>query len=335
MCGRNMAKHLDPLIHAYAILLRLYPTSFQAEFADEMLAVFAATVTEAAGWQILARVCWREWRDAPVAIIRAHFEERRYSMDTSPNPLLDERISWAGLLAGLWPFLIFGPFTVLMAYPYPYPAWRDAAWVQTSLLILYLLPLAIGFFVGWAKRWPRWAYPYAGMALTLLTGGVTALLHYVPLLDPIWNGSAFAQLLTINAALLFVAGACVLLSRGWRPLRALYDGVRQDWTRLSFGLYLFASLMFAGVDHDEDPALTPAVFLPTVIVLFGALVYLRSTTTTRRALALVIGYAVAVLVRTMDGVWFYGVWGLLIMPLIILPALLALRRRPAGMTPAV
>src|SRR3990172_5960183 len=72
MCGRNMAKHLDPLIHAYAILLRLYPTSFQAEFADEMLVVFAATVTEAAGWQILARVCWREWRDAPVAIIRAH-----------------------------------------------------------------------------------------------------------------------------------------------------------------------------------------------------------------------------------------------------------------------
>jgi hypothetical protein len=76
--GRPIHAMSIPLLtRLYALLQRLYPRRFRAEFADEMLAVFAAAVMEAAahGSAAVALVCWRELRDWPIALSREHWAD--------------------------------------------------------------------------------------------------------------------------------------------------------------------------------------------------------------------------------------------------------------------
>ncbi len=62
------------IVRLYAGLLRLYPGAFRAEFGEEMLAVFADAVREAAacGGMSLAGVCLRELSDWPVNVLLEH-----------------------------------------------------------------------------------------------------------------------------------------------------------------------------------------------------------------------------------------------------------------------
>ncbi|MEK7787439.1 MAG: zinc ribbon domain-containing protein [Chloroflexota bacterium] len=67
---------MSAVIWVYALLLRLYPHRFQAEFGEEMEAVFAASVNEAAqgGPARLAATCLRELFDLPGSMLREHFQ---------------------------------------------------------------------------------------------------------------------------------------------------------------------------------------------------------------------------------------------------------------------
>jgi hypothetical protein len=62
------------LQRAYGLLLRAYPARFRAEFGPEMQAVFGQAAAQAAGQSPahLARLCARELRDWPIAVLRAH-----------------------------------------------------------------------------------------------------------------------------------------------------------------------------------------------------------------------------------------------------------------------
>jgi lipoprotein signal peptidase len=116
----------------------------------------------------------------------------------------------------------------------------------------------------------------------------------------------------------------LLAARAWRPLRSLYEGVRRDWTRLSFGLFVSAGILFGLIEHEEDPALTVFVFLPSLIVLLGAFAYLRSATKAQRILAMLISLALAIGVRAAGGKLFYGGYGAVLGAIIFIPALLEL-----------
>lgn len=74
----------------YALIVRLYPRVFRAEFKDEMCAVFAAAVADAAECSQLALigVFWRELRDGPGNLLVAHWQEAR------------NRIKAVGMLTG-------------------------------------------------------------------------------------------------------------------------------------------------------------------------------------------------------------------------------------------
>ncbi|MEK7787440.1 MAG: hypothetical protein AAB658_18720, partial [Chloroflexota bacterium] len=63
------------IILLYAWVLKLYPPSFRAEFADEIQAVFAKVASEAARRDVmsLARACLRELRDLPASLVREHW----------------------------------------------------------------------------------------------------------------------------------------------------------------------------------------------------------------------------------------------------------------------
>lgn len=64
------------LLAIYALLLRLYPRTYQTAFAAEMQAVFTEAITTAAagGWRAQLALCWRELRDLPRLLMHEHWQ---------------------------------------------------------------------------------------------------------------------------------------------------------------------------------------------------------------------------------------------------------------------
>lgn len=156
------------LIELYSSLLRLYPRSYRDEFGEELGAVSLAA-RDAANQGALAPLwlVWREIRDLPGAVVREHLAKRRRS---AMGDMLSQnsRGSWKEALAGMTPFLIVGtvPTVLGMVLRWVRPTGPAAGWVGWMAGIGILFPLLIGFGVGWARRFPRWSYPYVGVVVT-------------------------------------------------------------------------------------------------------------------------------------------------------------------------
>jgi hypothetical protein len=309
----------------YGILVKAYPPEFLKEFGAELEGVFGQALDAAAerGLPKIAAVWVRELRDWPLAVIRAHLREMKEADMARPIRLEtgDVRISWLQALAGLWPFLLAGPISVLLSYPYPSPAWQSIAWAEILIGAAFGLPLLLGLGIGWIKEWPRWAYPYLGVVLltlgTLVSYPITRLVFEVGPEWPFWPQFAIT---TGSHALVLTALA--LSARAWRPLHPLYQSLRRDWTQLSFGMLLSAGFLFGIIDHEEDPILTLFVFLPPVIIVLGALAYLLGASKAQRILAMLISLVLAVGVRAAEGKLFYGEYALQMAAIMSIPALL-------------
>jgi len=321
------------LVRLYARLLSLYPRRYRADYGEELQTVFSLVVNEAAqrGRFSVIRLGWRELRDLPGAVIREYLREgRKRKMETSTiTPTGDGRSSWGETLAGLWPFLFLGPVSVTMTY-LTVPAWFQYSETPKYLSIVFVLSMLVGLGVAWAKGWPRWSYPYIGFAMVvggLAIGGTVSSMVFT--VGPEWP--VLPQVLIAVGAFGLVVGILTLIARAWRPLHSLYRGIRQDWTRLSFGLFTGVLVLFGGggIDLDEDPIFTLNVFVPSLVVLAGALVYLRSTTKAQRILALLVSLTLAVAVRVVGGKIFYGTYGAVVGAIVLIPALLELLPRPA------
>jgi len=161
------------------------------------------------------------------------------------------------------------------------------------------------------------------LALLVLGGFVVnAIFRIVFEVGPEWP--FWPQAMIAIGVFALTMGVLLLAARAWRPLRSLYQGVRRDWTQLSFSLFLGAGILFGLIDHEEDPALTVFVFLPSLIVLLGAFAYLRSATKAQRILAMLTSLALAIGVRAAGGKLFYGGYGAVLGVIIFIPALLEL-----------
>lgn len=245
-----MTRTIPLVTRVYALLLRLYPREFRDEFGDEMQTVFADAVQEAVrtGTFALARLCWREWRELPVNSALEHwarFQKGRFKMN-APATLDDRPLSWPETLIGLFPFVVFGPVAIWLAYPYPYPAESVSGWFVAVQIPLYVLCLLFGLVAGWITNWRRWSFPYLGMGVLLLGSwivsesnewmyamGLREGLGLLELVLPRVGG--FALILGAFALVLMVG---FLLTRVVGALQMLYSRIRQDWTQLSFGLHL-------------------------------------------------------------------------------------------------
>ena len=327
-----MKRNVQILMRLYTRMLGLYPRRYQAEYGEELQTVFSLLVNEAVqrGRFSVIRLGWRELRGLPGAVIREYLREgRKRKMETSTiTPTGDGRSSWGETLAGLWPFLL-GPVSVIMAY-LTMPAWFQYSETPKYLSIVFVLSMLVGLGVGWAKGWPRWSYPYIGFAMVvggLAIGGTVSSMVFT--VGPEWP--VLPQVLIAVGAFGLIVGILTLIARAWRPLHSLYRGIRQDWTRLSFGLFTGMLVLFGGggIDLDEDPIFTLNVFMPSLIVLAGALVYLRGTTKAQRVLALLVSLILAVAMRVVGGKIFYGTYGAVVGVIVFIPALLELLPRPA------
>lgn len=157
---------IEFIIHLYALMLRLYPRRFRAEFADEMREVFASAVSEAArrGVISLARACLRELRDLPASLARGHW----YALRTKGVAMneISQPGSWKdAALAGL-PHLLVVVLALL-----PLGTVKNGSTIYP--VFLFVLPgfILAALALAWRRGWPRWAaswYVYVGIVMILL-----------------------------------------------------------------------------------------------------------------------------------------------------------------------
>ena len=236
--------------------------------------------------------------------------------------------SWMQLLAGVLPFVIFGPVMILLTYPYPYPDYRQETWWKVLMPTVYILPILLGLVIGAIRRFPAWAYPYAGVLLSFLALAFSMIVLPIAFQN---NQELYWSLwfqIPVAAVMVWLVSALVLLlARFVRFLYPLYVAVRRDWTRLSFALCMIPTIFSSMIDHEEEPVLTLSMFLSTVCLVLGALAYLLSRTHRQRLLSLLVGLGLAVIFRTLDGEFVmaaYMLWGALVA---LTPSLLGLLPR--------
>jgi len=274
----------------YARLLSLYPRTFRDEYGAELRDVYEMALRDAArrGVLAVAWLGWREMRDLPGAVARQHLSGRAGARMESIR--FDEGpATWKATLAGILPFLVWGAvpsmtWLVVRWAQLPQTTTESISWVSW---VSRLCILIVGFAIGWAKGFPRWSYPYVGVALTFpgVALAMTPLLAFVDFSGGYWISFVLAVALLL------------LLARAWRLLRPLYEGVRSDWTQLSFCLYTTvltaSSMVLETIPASHD---VPWQLASHLIATGGALVYMRSRARLRRVSVLLVSVTLAMMV---------------------------------------
>lgn len=320
---------IDGIAKLYAGLMKLCPSRYRHEFEQERLELFGLALQEATsrGGRALFGPLLRELRDLPASAIRANLRALEVMMNSVETKLEDEPFSWIGFLLGLWPFLFAGPLMAVLPYLpgqvaqqllFSAPLWWGVA----------ILSLLVGLVAGWRQNFPRWVYPYLVVLFFLIAGPLLGFLDPTALsaLHP-WLSS----ILLLLAILALGAGALLLLSRISATCKIVND-VRNDWTRLSFGWILFLAFFTGLYTGDHLPPFGPVVWLPSVLVVLGAVVYLLARSQLLRILALLITLGISLFIGLFifQGDTTWAIWPAFLMSALILsPALLGLRPRAA------
>jgi len=264
-----------------------------------MQSVFGLTADAAdrRGLLSLLRLCLRELRDLPGAIAREYRRARRNRIMSRKSFLIPEFGSWRESLFALAPFLLLGVLPPLLSIVnMPYVHTRVAGSFALGLLGL-LLCLGIA---GVIKSLPRWALPYLGLVLSILSvyvfGRALSGLYYVFVSqgDPwfarqvVYQGQCWVGML-VAAVVIVVAAAALSF------LRPFYRRIRDDWTLLSFGLY--GGALFALFITLDDYAGEEIYRLTSVLLLAsGGWGYLRARRSWQRALILFVAFTLAMAV---------------------------------------
>ncbi len=321
-----MIRVTDLITRLYAYAIRLYPRSFRVEFEEEMRAVFAHSVAEAAqrGSLSLLAACLREARDLPLILLREHWLSFRNNEEGANMSKINEPFgrpdrpasiqqyrpsSWAAVLAGVGLFLVAGLNLILGEIPHDWvvPTWVD--YVRGVLFALVLALPAIGYAVGWIKDFPRWSYPYVGLMILLglyIENAATPGLHifkYYIFGRERWGWRAWIPFLVATAVAL-------LITRSTRPLLRLFTNVWEDWTRFTYAMYGFMPLLVM-VSFDEMDRLYSlrCMVLLTLLMCGTALAYLRSAHPWQEVLALLGGSILTVAVTMVSTTVYWGANG--------------------------
>ena len=293
----NAGLHL--LARLYRLLLTLYPAEFRAKFGEEMQDVFITALTTGPdsngerAWQLV----WREMRDWPGAVWRAHLRSRKGESLHQNTPTW-RPLNTPELLAGLALFIL----------PLISPALKWIFGYQPvinrigSILVLIILGLGLVIIVlGIKNDFPRWSIPYLGTSIVTLVmlqavfplwglfyRDIQKLLHYgdktlVARLEYSALLNGFFWLVPVVTLSLLILGL-----RTWPRTRKLSQLIRQDWTLFSFMLYSSAAFQLELV-FEEFIYVEPWKILCRICLALGAWVYFKNADQRKRILALLIG----------------------------------------------
>ena len=247
----------------YRLLLAFYPAEFRAEFGAEMEDVFTIALTHVQQsdderfWQLV----WREIRDWPGTVLQAHLRVRRRKM--ASNGFVEEKpLQRRELLAALLIFLLplVGPLV---------SGGNRPEWLEILPYMLFWGALLFGLGLAVMKRLPRWSLPYLGIVLLLavlfaayprLWGWLYPrfLLTFGPRAG--WSLSTrilYSGVADYIALFLVLVSALILVNvlRLLPYTRGVWQGIRADWTALSFllygGLVFLVFILFDDYRHDN------------------------------------------------------------------------------------
>ncbi len=284
-------------VKVYKVFLLLFPSSFRADFSEEMLEVFTLTIADPSfgkneRWQVFLR----EFTGLPTAALKERFRQTNPASTPAPSP------GWESSLRGKELLVAMGAFVI----PYIFVLFNTDA----SSLLGHGFPLALALMglvllFGLFKGIPRWCLPYLGLALSLLSFFVVFnwiidkyVSYVIPLMGPgpvspqtrlLWE-AFFSGMLWFG---LFLAVFLFLgLVASVRRLRPFYLQLQRDWTAVSFIFYGGAMtallLLFKDYRYESPYALSSIFFLAA-----GAWIYLRSPFPWQRSLALLSGLTLA------------------------------------------
>lgn len=292
-----MSREQRLITKLYHLLLAFYPAEFRAEFGAEMEDVFTTTLThvrrsdgERSWWLI-----WREMRDWPGSVLQAHLRVRRRKMASSE--LIEEApLPHRELSAALLIFLL--PLLSLVATQ----AINRPQWTDIPLVILFWGALLLGLGLALIKRLPRWSLPYLGIVLmpAVLVAAYPRLWgwlypHFIDTFGPRagWPLSTrifYSGVADYIALFLILVSALILVNvlRLLPYTRGVWQGIRTDWTALSFllygGLVFLVDMLFEEYRYDDI-----WMFFAWLSLALGAWLYLRAKGQKQRILALIGG----------------------------------------------
>jgi hypothetical protein len=286
-----------PIVRLYRAALGCFPEGYRCEYTDELLYAvrMAAADAEAQGRVSLLRLAWRELRDLPLAIVRAHLRERRVHMNLQLGAHLPGGPirSWQlgavflpFLLPLLSPLLVLAPASMRVSV---------GSWILAALGLLILGLLVVIWVSGLVRQFPVWALPTLGMAFFFVSAilqftaqGAVFVLVMLPLYGGWPSGFTLAEdiwmmLLVQLVFLVIMVGVVAVLLR---IIPRFHAQVRQEWTLLSFLLYGIAILPVLG--NDEFHGVEGYQTLSLLILAVGAGLYLAAPRRWQRVLALVV-----------------------------------------------
>ena len=296
----------------------------------------------------MARLSLREVWDFPRTFLDArHYQvslgsgetpagEASHSEGEVTETRVGRRAPWTAALVGALPFLLFGlaylleGITELGGHFGPAFNLLDGSFLDRPLnhpAIILTTPIgvyfvaALGLLFGILKGFPRWSYAYLGMSIYF--GWYYSNGRYYGVVYGLWAW------LPLFAAIILG----LLLSRSLKPLARLLQDAWNDWTRLTFALYTIALPINTVVFFDGDWGVLQlyGLVFDTLLLVAGAVVFLRSRTTWGRVLSLLAAFLILFLVGFREG-WLDGhFWPmvsatLLYMGFLLLPGVIGLLR---------
>lgn len=278
------------IVWAYSRLLGLYPRRFKDEFADEMQVVFRDSLDGAIrdGILPLVALCLKELCGLPFNVLQEFWHELQgkelimLHENASSSPATTGQV-----MMGTLPFLTFGIVMIMLELA---PTLMELGWFDTvggALLWLWLLLPAIGFGIGWVQGFPRWSYPYVGMALILafyIQNASTPGLNFFGI--PVFGRELWGWRSWVPLAVAFVIA--LVISRSLKPFVSFFVNLWKDWSIPSYFMAGALPWLVSGALIEIDRLY---YFMVTLAILLVGMVilYLRSQTTWQRVLVLTVG----------------------------------------------
>jgi hypothetical protein len=286
----------DWLTRVYLAFLALLPAAYREEYGDELAYAIRSAVADARakGRLALARLAWRELRDLPPSILRAHLAQwEEHAMRLQAGLYLPDGPIRSYQLAALFvPFMI----PLLMALPalmgvVSLPIYTGVGWVMIGLVIVTAA-------AGLVRRFPVWSLPTLGFLLFVVWTPLK-LLAQAAILTLLGRGGkywpdALPDRLALSAGLdvAFLAIGVLIALLLLLISRPLWDRARRDWTLLSLLLYgLAIPYVFL---NDPYRGLGPYEVVSTLLLAAGAAVFVfLGPRRWQRLLALVVALLLA------------------------------------------
>jgi hypothetical protein len=276
----------------YLLAMSLFPDGYRREFGDELIyaVCMGAVEAEEQGRSAFLRFAWRELRDLPMAILRAHLHERRSPMDLRPGAHLP-----GGPIRGWQLGTVFLPFLLILIYPLRFWAWNHGMpWFLAAVILAFLLLVGLVWIPGIDRKFPLWALPGLGALLAIgsaILQSIAQAMVFLAIMLPIYGGWPESSLVEkigvmLLVQLLYLAVMVVAVALLLRAVPAFFARVRQDWTLLSFLLYGIA--LFSMVGYDEFHGTEWFEVASLLVLAAGAGLYLLAPWRWLRVLALVL-----------------------------------------------